>query len=507
MCIRDRNWYLCANKQFITGINTKEEAYSHYLTNGKNNGLSPNVFHAIKFKTKSDKLRDGMIEHGYERLFSYAIEDLGYTQYFIQDKSFLETLNIKPLPIVFPQFHQIPENDKFWGEKFTEWTLLNKISHDYTQQKIAKPHQSLGYYNILNESYINFTENILKDFSIPFLCYYHYWFKGQKVMYKPIELIRDKSKPNINYCLFWANETWSSRWDGLEQNILLKQEYGSKNDWIEHIKYLITFFKDKKYIKINSKPLFFIYRPTDIPIKIFNEMILEFDCQVKTNGFPGIHLIISYNNLGNFDIYDSYTSNKLVYGVLDFNPNYINSLKFPLYQEIDDCIIFQKNINNQIIFDEKIYLDYNPDVKTALEKKQIPSAKLHYENLSEQEKKTRIYKSNLANIIKCYEFIENEPKKHSCQLTSTFMSWNNSPRRDINKSGVKPTIFLNTNPYLFKKHLKNLIFKTIKDPNPDINYILINAWNEWNEQTCLEPSDIYGYQYIKAVKEVFSEYY
>jgi hypothetical protein len=87
------------------------------------------------------------------------------------------------------------------------------------------------------------------------------------------------------------------------------------------------------------------------------------------------------------------------------------------------------------------------------------------------------------------------------------MDWNNSPRRDINIVGVKPTIFLNSSPSLFRKHLKNLIFKIIKDPNPKYNYIIINAWNEWNEQTCLEPSDIHGYKYLEICKDIINEYY
>ena len=98
---------------------------------------------------------------------------------------------------------------------------------------------------------------------------------------------------------------------------------------------------------------------------------------------------------------------------------------------------------DDIIFDEQIYLSYNLDVKNAIDKKHVPSGKFHYENLSEGEKKTRIYKSNLADIYKCYELIENEPKKHNCQIISTFMDWNNTPRRDINKIGIKPTIFFN----------------------------------------------------------------
>ena len=504
----DWNWYLSANKKFINNqINNKEDAQKHFNEFGLVKNLSPNIFHAIKFNTNSLKLRDGMIEHAYERFLSYAIENYGYTQYFIQTESFLDTLNIKPLPIVFPQFHPIPENNKFWGENFTEWTLLNKVTHDYTNKPLIKPHSSLTNYNILDDTHIKFTEETLKKYSIPFLCYYHYWFKGHKVMYQPIELIRDESKPNINYCLFWANETWSSRWDGLENHILLKQEYGDENNWLEHINYLITFFKDPKYIKINNKPLFFIYRPIDIPIDTFNNMILLFNKQIKLSGFTELHLIITYNNTSNFDTYNSYTKNSLVSGVLDFNPNYTNAKKFSSYQEIDDNLIFEKDYKNNIIYDEQIYLSYNLDVKIAIDKKQVPSGKFHYENLSDAEKKTRIYKSNLADIIKCYELIENEPKKHNCQLISTFMDWNNTPRRDINKIGIKPTIFLNSSPTLFKNHLKKLIFKAIKEPNSDFNYILLNAWNEWNEQTCLEPSDLHGYKYIQAVKDVFSEYY
>lgn len=500
----DWNWYVIANN-IKTKITTKEEALKHYINYGKINNLSPNIFHALNFNTKSHKIRDGMIEHAYERFFSYAVENYNYIQYFIQEKSFIDILNIKPLPIVFPQFHNIPENNKFWGENFTEWTLLNKVTQDYTGKVLSKPHKSLDYYNILDETYIKKTELLLKEYNIPFLCYYHYWFKGDKVMYKPIESIRDHSKPNVDYCLFWANETWSSRWDGTENNILIKQEYGNKEDWVKHINYLITFFKDPKYIKINSKPLFLIYRPIDIPINIFNDMILLFNDKLKLDSFEGLHLIISYNN-NNIEKYDEYVNHKLVSGVLDFNPNYTNLKNYKYYQEVDDNIIFEKN-NDNIIFDEKTYLNYNPDVAKALENKQIQSAKIHYENLSECEKKSRIYKSNLANIIGCYEIIENEPKKHLCQLYSTFMDWNNTPRRDINKVGVKPTIFLNASPNLFKNHLKKLIFKVIKEPNQDINYILINAWNEWNEQTCLEPSDINGYKYIDAVRDIFSEYY
>ena len=512
----DWNWYLCANMKYIKNISeikTKEQSYKHYLDYGQINNLSPNIFHALKFKTKSIALRDGMIEHAYERFFSYAVEHYGYSQYFIQEESFTELYKIKPIPIVFPQYHQIPENDKFWSDGFTEWTLLKKYDSNYLGNKLMKPHDDLGYFDIMDDAHINFMDKFLRDFNISFLCYYHYWFYNksgsEKVMYKPIENIRDNNKPNVDYCLAWATESWTSRWDGLENNMLIKQEYGTKSDWDRHIDYLLTFFRDKKYIKINNKPLFIIYRPLDIPLNIFHDMINYYNDKVLNAGFNGIYLILMYNNSASFNIYQEYIKNKVVSGVLDFQPNYCNSNYFSDFQETNDNLIFELDSNKNIIFNEKIYLTYNLDVKIALDNKQIPSAKQHYDNLSTSELKTRIYKSNLADIIKCYHYIENEPKKHSNNFWSVFPSWDNSVRRDINRTdiGLKPTIFLNSSPSLFKTHLKNMIMKIIKDPNPDVNYIWLNSLNEFNESAIFLPSDIYGYKYIQSVKDVFDEYY
>lgn len=507
----DWNWYLIANSQYIHDkkINTKELAEEHYINYGSKNSLSPNLFHAIKYRTKSHALRDGMIEHAYERFFSYAIIEYGMEQYFITDNNLLDEFNIRPMPIIFPQFHNIPENDKFWGENFTEWTLLKKVDNDYMGNRLIKPHKDLGYYNILDEKYIDFTQKLFKKYNINFVCYYHYWFCGKKVMYKPVENVRNKSRPNINYCLAWANETWSSRWDGLENEILIKQEYGNEKDWKKHIDYLITFFNDIKYIKIDNMPLFFIYRPLEIEPKVFENMTKYFRKTVKNNTiFKDLMIIVFYNNTSNLSLYDNY--NKLVDGVMDFNPNYTNTCCFGDYQIKDEnCLIFNKDKNGNIIYDEDTYLAYNLDVRKEVQEKRLKSGFDHYNNIIEKEKKTRLYKSNVGDTMTCFEKIISEKRKHDLQLYSIFLGWNNTPRRDITKKGLKPTIFTGFNPFLYKKYLRELILKVIKDPNENknINYIIINAWNEWNEQTCLEPSDIYGYQMLEITSELFSDYY
>ena len=241
----DWNWYVCANSEICTdlkNIKNKADAYAHYMKNHKTRNLSGNLFHSIKHGSKSSKLRDGMIEHAYERFFSYAIEDLNYTQIFLPIKSLINVYNIKPVPIIFPQFHQIPENDKFWGTGFTEWTMLNKCPENYLGETQLVPHVDIGQYNILEENYINWCNNTFQKYNIDTICYYHYWFNGHKVMYKPIEKIRDEGKPATNFYLAWANETWSSRWDGLDTQTLIKQDYGDQESWTKHILYLLTFF-------------------------------------------------------------------------------------------------------------------------------------------------------------------------------------------------------------------------------------------------------------------------
>lgn len=502
----DWNWYICANKDKFPDllfIKCKEDALIHYNNNVKKYQISGNLFHALKYNTKSLKLRDAMIEHAYERLFSYIVEDKQYEQIFLPYESYIDILNIQPVPIIFPQFHVIPENDKFWSDGFTEWTMLNKVTHNYLGKELLTPHKDIGQYNILTDEYLSKTEFMMKNYLINTVIYYHYWFNGHKVMYKPIEKIRDEGKPNVNYVLSWANETWSSRWDGQDNQILLKQDYGTSKDWTIHIEYLLTFFKSKNYVKIDNKPLFFIYRPLDIPYETFNSIMALFLDKVISQGFAGMKLIIFYNNTTNLKAYEQYANNKYVDGVMDFNPNYTNTKSFTNYQEVDkDSSIFENDIYN-----EEIYLTYNIDVKNAVNRKDIKSGLEHYNNISEIEKQSRIYKSSIGNIVPCYNYIENEPKKHKLQLYSTFMGWDNTARRDITQMGMKPTIFLGASPQIFEQHVKNMVLKIIKNPNMGINWLILNAWNEWNEQTVLEPSSKDGYKYLETIKKIFSEYY
>ena len=172
----------------------------------------------------------------------------------------------KPIAFYLPQFHPIPENDEWWGKGFTEWTNVKKAKSLFFRHNQPRgPDKGIGYYDVLaDENILHEQINLAQENGVQGFCFYHYWFEGKKLLEKPIEKFLNDKSLNFPFCLCWANETWSRRWLGEEKDILIKQTYSENDDYL-HIKYLLQFFKDKRYITKNNRPLFLIYRPHDIP--------------------------------------------------------------------------------------------------------------------------------------------------------------------------------------------------------------------------------------------------
>lgn len=202
---------------------------------------------------------------------------------------------IKPIAFYLPQFHAIPENDKWWGKGFTEWTNVRKakpLFKGHYQPRI--PADEIGYYDLMKDKNI-FQKQIklAKEHGIYGFCFYHYWFRGKKLLEKPVERFLNEKTLDFNFCLSWSNGNWTKRWDGLESDVLQKQDYGKREDWIEHFNYLIPFFEDDRYIKIDGKPIVLIYSTGRI--KNFNEIIGCWREQATKRGLDGIYVISTLN--------------------------------------------------------------------------------------------------------------------------------------------------------------------------------------------------------------------
>lgn len=174
-------------------------------------------------------------------------------------------LDIKTIAWYLPQFHEFEENNKWWGNGFTEWTNVKKalpLYKGHYQPRI--PHQDIGYYNLDNIDIIRKQVSIAKNYGIYGFCFYHYDFNGKRLMEKPVNNFILHKDIDFNFCLSYANENWTRAWDGDINNILIENKYSKKYD-MKFIENLQKYFDDDRYIKINGKPMLLVYRPLLFP--------------------------------------------------------------------------------------------------------------------------------------------------------------------------------------------------------------------------------------------------
>lgn len=349
---------------------------------------------------------------------------------------------VKVIALYLPQFHSIPENDKWWGEGFTEWFNVRKALPLYKGHNQPRIPLNNNYYNLLNEKTFSWQVNLAKEYGIDGFCFYHYWFDGKLLLEKPLENWLSRPELNLNYCFSWANEPWARTWDGLNTDVLMPQKYSGRDDIEKHINYLLPFFKDSRYIKIDNKPVFVLYRTNTI--EYLNDMITIWNSIALDNGFSGIYFV---------ETISTFQTNKycnLTDGSFFFEPSYGYSqlgIKERIFQKI--LKLFKGNNVNGV-------LSYSV-----------------------------VWKSILKN-----KFYDNK------NWAGAFIDWDNTPRKK-----KKGSVYLGVTPNSFHFYFKKL-YEKCKEKN--VPYIFVNAWNEWCEGTYLEPDEKNKYAYLEIIKEITS---
>lgn len=356
---------------------------------------------------------------------------------------------IRPIAFVLPQFHPIPENDLWWGEGFTEWTNVKKakpLFKGHYQPQL--PATQLGFYDLRLPEARQAQADLAQEYGIHGFCYYHYWFNGKRLLNYPIDEMLRLQKPDMPFMLCWANENWTRRWDGLDQEILIKQDYSFDDD-ASHMRWLCSnVFPDKRYIRVNDCPVFVIYRHDLFP-DIVKTVKIWRDIAVNEFGLKGLYLCTteSFNNQKdpieiNFD------------AAIEFSPHQVIAHKIKKSK-------IKKWVEKLGLQKDKTYClrDYKLGVKQSVNR-QLPNYKLY---------------------------------------RSVTPSWDNSARKNIN--GV---VSKGSTPKLFYKWLK-FIVNSFTPFSKDENFIFINAMNEWAEGNHLEPCIKYKNAYLKATKKALEE--
>lgn len=354
---------------------------------------------------------------------------------------------MKLLAMYLPQYHQIKENDLWWGEGYTEWDAVKKANPLFKGHKQPKIPLGKNYYDLslLDARTWKWQAGLANKYGIYGFCIYHYWFgEGKQLLEKPMEILLAHPEININYCICWANESWTRTWYGLEKEVLVEQKYGDIKEWEAHFYYLLPFFKDKRYLKIDNKPMIHLHRSSHIKnlsqmLKCWNELAVE-------AGFQGIYAVAA-NTGGEIearaDLIDAY---------YNFEPGFTLNHKMKFYE--------------RLWHGSKIWL------------------KTQFNRLF---KKTKI--ERVVDAKKIYKWMKREPIRFERPVyKGTFVSWDNTPRRSY-----KGIYYKNTSPELFYQSLSEIHHQVGRE-----EFVYINAWNEWGEGCYLEPDEEYGFRYLKC---------
>lgn len=342
-----------------------------------------------------------------------------------------------------PQFHSIPENDSWWGEGFTEWTNVKKARPLFFGHAQPVNPGQLGYYDLLNPEVRMQQARLAKNHGITGFAYWHYWFgNGKRLLEKPFHKVLENKKPDLPFCLSWANESWTGIWHGLKNKILMEQKYPGEEDYTNHFNHVLTAFKDKRYIKIENKPLFIVYLPHLLPdaaafTKLWNRL-------AKENGFDGMYFIGIH--------YAGWEHEK---------DGFEGKSVHPLHQYVG---MFEQS-----------------GTRIRVNKlRNILFGKL---------KHTYRYKDLVRNYDK--EWL----KADGC-IPSLLPNWDNTPR-----SEKRGWIIQGSSPKLFGEHFTDVLSSIIDNKSNPHNIVLLKSWNEWAEGNYLEPDSRWGTGYLRAIDE------
>jgi lipopolysaccharide biosynthesis protein len=344
---------------------------------------------------------------------------------------------IRLIAFYLPQFHPIPENDLWWGKGFTEWSNVAKAQPNFSGH--YQPHlpADLGYYDLRVSQVLDSQIDLARRYGLFGFCFYYYWFAGKRLLEGPLELMLSRENSGFPYCICWANENWTRRWDGMDSEILMSQAHSADDDRAVIVD-MIRYLRSKHYIRVNGRPLILVYRVDQFPNFRKTADIWRRACSELGVGDIYIGMVESFTQAGKTVAPREYGCDACV----EFPPHNFGDPRRP------PSPVYNPN------FDGHVH-DYQQMVSRYVARPGVPFKRFR----------------------------------------GVMPSWDNTPRRQ-NSSET----FVNSSPGAFQAWLEVVVEETKARLHGEERIVFVNAWNEWAEGAYLEPDRVYGHAWLEAIK-------
>ncbi|MES2692296.1 MAG: glycoside hydrolase family 99-like domain-containing protein [Verrucomicrobiota bacterium] len=340
-----------------------------------------------------------------------------------------------------PQYHPVPENDEWWGKGFTEWTNTAKARPLFSGHYQPHVPTELGFCDLRVPETREAQAQLAREHGIEAFCYYHYWFgHGRRLLERPFEEVLASGKPDLPFCLCWANETWTGVWHGATNRVLVRQNYPGVADEEHHFATLLPAFRDPRYVTVEGKPLFLVYSPHELPDPV--GFTTRWRRLAARAGLPGLYLL----------------------GVQ-------NEPWSPEDNGFDGATV--RNLHRAYVLDGGEW-----------------STRIRHHVRRLQGRPKRFYR--YADALRRFASEEcRQPHKHPCAIPN----WDNTPR-----SGLRGLVLHDSTPELFRTHLRTLLAQIATKP-AEHRLLFVKSWNEWAEGNHLEPDLRFGRAYLEVLRD------
>lgn len=379
-------------------------------------------------------------------------------------------MKARVIALYLPQFHPTPENDRWWGPGFTEWTNVAKAKPLFRGHQQPRIPADLGFYDLRLPETREQQAQLAREAGVEGFCYYHYWFgNGRQLLERPLQEVVASGKPDFPFCICWANHTWSNKtWErksAVQKNsVLMEQTYPGTEDDIAHFNTLLPMFKDRRYMTVDGKLIFAIYDP--FGFKNVQQFIATWRRLAEENGLPGFHFIGMTPSTLTIRTAPDGTRQRVM-------PNLESSAG--IYRRVLDLGFDAVNSlgkrRGEMLYEGK----WKNIAKTVLRHIGFPTGSMRYD-----------YERTVRNYFAPEDTWENV-------YPSILPQWDRTPRV-ASMDGV----YVNATPEKFENHIRQAL-SLIKDKQPEHRILFLKSWNEWGEGNYVEPDMEWGHGFIDAI--------